>query len=174
MFHPQTYFVVNRRDRHRSRWATPMAALLNDKGGACWSVESQCGKGCVSCGPSCRASLRREPMRSRPALLRVLEDLLTDWRHLDTRIEDLSGDIETLARQDKGCERLMSVPVIGPIISSAMLAAIGTGDAFSKGRDFGAWLGLVPKRASCWNASLNRIRSFSPSAILLFLGVSPR
>ena len=42
----------------------------------------------------------------------------------------------------------MSVPGIGPIISSAMVAAIGTGDAFSKGRDFAAWLGLVPKQLS--------------------------
>jgi hypothetical protein len=42
----------------------------------------------------------------------------------------------------------MTVPGIGPIISSAMVAAIGTGDVFSKGRDFGAWLGLVPKQIS--------------------------
>ena len=42
----------------------------------------------------------------------------------------------------------MTVPGIGPIISSAMVAAIGDGDAFSKGRDFGAWLGLVPKQIS--------------------------
>jgi transposase len=40
----------------------------------------------------------------------------------------------------------MSVPGIGPIISSAMVAAIGAGDVFTKGRDFAAWLGLVPKR----------------------------
>ena len=42
----------------------------------------------------------------------------------------------------------MSVPGIGPIISSAVVAAIGTGDVFSKGRDFAAWLGLVPKQIS--------------------------
>jgi transposase len=42
----------------------------------------------------------------------------------------------------------MSVPGIGPIISSAMVAAIGTGATFSKGRDFAAWLGLVPKQIS--------------------------
>lgn len=42
------------------------------------------------------------------------------------------------ARQDQACSRLMTVPGIGPIISSAMVAAIGTGDVFSKGRDFGA------------------------------------
>jgi len=42
----------------------------------------------------------------------------------------------------------MTVPGIGPIISSAMVAAIGRGEVFSKGRDFGAWLGLVPKQTS--------------------------
>ena len=39
-----------------------------------------------------------------------------DWRRLDERIEGLSSEIEALARQDKGCERLMTVPGIGPII----------------------------------------------------------
>src|SRR5207245_6484309 len=78
----------------------------------------------------------------------VISDLAEDWRRLDHRIDDLSNQITVLARQDKGCERLMTVPGIGPIISSAMVAAIGTGDAFSKGRDLGAWLGLVPKQLS--------------------------
>ena len=42
----------------------------------------------------------------------------------------------------------MTVPGIGPIISSAMVAAIGSGAVFSKGRDFGAWFGLVPRQIS--------------------------
>ena len=83
-----------------------------------------------------------------PRMLRVIEDLAGDWRRLDERIEGLSGEIHALAHHDKGCERLMTVPGVGPIISSAIVAAIGTGDAFSKGRDFGAWLGLVPKQMS--------------------------
>ena len=83
-----------------------------------------------------------------PRMLRVIEELVGDWRRLDQRIDGLSGEIEALARQDQACSRLMTVPGIGPIISSAMVAAIGTGDVFSKGRDFGAWLGLVPKQIS--------------------------
>ena len=83
-----------------------------------------------------------------PRILQMIQDLTSDWRRLDERIEGLSGEIEAIARHDIGCERLMSVPGVGPIISSAMVAAIGAGDAFSKGRDFAAWLGLVPRQMS--------------------------
>ena len=83
-----------------------------------------------------------------PRMVRVIEDLAGDWRRLDERIEGLSTEITAIAHQDVACNRLMTVPGVGPIISSAMVAAIGTGDVFSKGRDFGAWLGLVPKQIS--------------------------
>jgi transposase len=83
-----------------------------------------------------------------PRMVRVLEDLDGDWRRLDERIEGLSNEIEAVAHQDAGCDRLIRVPGIGPIISSAMVAAIGAGDVFSKGRDFAAWLGLVPRQIS--------------------------
>jgi transposase len=81
-------------------------------------------------------------------MVRAIEELAGDWRWLDERIEGLSTEIEALAHQDMACQRLMTVPGIGPIISSAMVAAIGNGAVFSKGRDFGAWLGLVPKQIS--------------------------
>ena len=81
-------------------------------------------------------------------MVRVIEGLAGDWRRLDERVEGLSSEIQAIARQDAGCERLMSVPGIGPIISSAMVAAIGSGEVFTKGRDFAAWLGLVPRQMS--------------------------
>jgi transposase len=72
----------------------------------------------------------------------------SDWGLAPARSahRELSSEIEDLANRDPACVRLMSVPGIGPIISGAMVAAIGTGDGFSKGRDFAAWLGLVPKQ----------------------------
>ena len=42
----------------------------------------------------------------------------------------------------------MTIPGIGPLISTAVVAAIGSGEAFERGRDFGAWLGLVPRQHS--------------------------
>src|SRR5215471_14818529 len=83
-----------------------------------------------------------------PRMVHVIEELAGDWHRLDERIKSVSSEIEALADQDPSCERLMTVPGIGPIISSATVAAIGNGAAFSKGRDFGAWLGLVPRQIS--------------------------
>jgi transposase len=60
----------------------------------------------------------------------------------------VTDEIETLAKSDNSCRRVMTVPGIGPLISSAMVAAIGNGTAFAKGRDYSAWLGLVPRQMS--------------------------
>jgi transposase len=83
-----------------------------------------------------------------PRMVRLIADLSEDWRRLDERIDAVSAEIETLAENDGGCQRLMTVPGVGPIISSAVVAAIGNGGGFRQGRDFGAWLGLVPKQES--------------------------
>ena len=63
------------------------------------------------------------------------------WK-LDERIESITGEIEIISKHEENCQWLMSVPGTGPIISAAVLATIGTGKAFGRGRDFGALLGL--------------------------------
>lgn len=83
-----------------------------------------------------------------PRMIRIMEDLSGDWRRLDERIEHLTKEIEVLAGTDVNCGQLMTVPGIGPIVASATVAAIGNGAAFARGRDFAAWLGLVPKQMS--------------------------
>lgn len=90
---------------------------------------------------------KREDVLS-PRMVRIVTELSGDWRRLDGRIETVTDEIEALAKSDDSCRRVMTVPGIGPIISSAMVAAIGNGVAFAKGRDFSAWLGLVPKQMS--------------------------
>jgi transposase len=83
-----------------------------------------------------------------PRMIRIVADLTGDWRRLDERIEHVTEEIEVLAHSTETCRQLMTVPGIGPIIATAMVAAIGNGAAFTKGRDFAAWLGLVPKQMS--------------------------
>ena len=83
-----------------------------------------------------------------PRLIRMIEGLCSDWRHLDGRVDDLTAEIETVVAGDEACQRVMSIPGIGPLTSSAMVASIGDGSAFRRGRDFSAWLGLVPRQMS--------------------------
>jgi len=83
-----------------------------------------------------------------PRLTHMIEGLMQDWQHLDGRIDAVTCEIEALVAADEACQRLMSVPGVGPIIASAMVASIGNGAAFQRGRDFGAWLGLVPRQIS--------------------------
>jgi len=83
-----------------------------------------------------------------PRMSDIIVGLYEDWLWLDERIENTTNEIEMISKGEANCQRLMSVPGIGPIISTAMVAAIGTGEAFDRGRDFGAWLGLVPRQYS--------------------------
>jgi transposase len=97
-----------------------------------------------------------------PRMVTIIAELIGDWKYLDERIERVTDEIDTLARADENCRRLITVPGIGPIIASAMVAAIGNGAAFAKGRDFAAWLGLVPKQMS--TRVIARFLVASPSA----------
>jgi transposase len=81
-----------------------------------------------------------------PHMIAIIEDLSGDWWRLDERVERVTEEIEQLAHGSESCRQLMTVPGIGPLIVSAMVAAIANGAAFAKGRDFAAWLGLVPKQ----------------------------
>lgn len=83
-----------------------------------------------------------------PRMADLIVGLYEDWLWLDERIATLSGEIDLISKRDGDCQRLMSIPGIGPMISTAMVAAVGTGEAFERGRDFSAWLGLVPRQYS--------------------------
>jgi transposase len=89
-----------------------------------------------------------------PRMSDLIVGLYQDWLWLDERIETLTGEIEQISHREANCKRLMSIPGVGPIISTAMVAAIGTGEAFERGRDFGAWLGLVPRQYSTGGKSI--------------------
>ena len=89
-----------------------------------------------------------------PRLAKLILGLYEDWCQLDERIETVSAEIEALSRTEAKCRRLMSVPGVGPLISTGIVAAIGAGESFERGRDFGAWLGLVPRQYSTGGRSI--------------------
>ena len=79
------------------------------------------------------------------ALLQGLYEALVQ---LDARIEALEAQIMHWAKTDEQAQRLMSMPGIGPITATALLAAVGDVRTFRHGRELAAWLGLVPRQQS--------------------------
>jgi transposase len=83
-----------------------------------------------------------------PRLRNLLAHLWQEWKQLNVDAESISEQIETIAGTDAACQRLRQIPGVGPLVSTATVAAIGNGAAFHKGREFAAWLGLVPRQHS--------------------------
>jgi transposase len=67
---------------------------------------------------------------------------------LTGRIEQMDAVIQQRAREDEVCQRLTTIPGIGPVTATALIAAVGNGSAFGKGRDLAAWIGMVPRECS--------------------------
>jgi transposase len=76
----------------------------------------------------------------------LVGDLRGEWKVLDAKIEALNGEFVAMARNDAAMRRLTSIPGIGVLNATALVAAVGDGSGFAKARDLGAWLGLVPRQ----------------------------
>ena len=83
-----------------------------------------------------------------PRMRNLLSRVWQEWRQLECDIATASDEIERIAGEDEACRRLRQIPGVGPLVSTATVAAIGNGAAFRKGREFAAWLGLVPRQHS--------------------------
>lgn len=84
------------------------------------------------------------PEAARP-MFAMMVDMLAE---LDKRIAVLDKEIARRAREDEVARRLMTIPGNGPITATAIAAIAPPAETFAKGRDFAAWLGLVPKQMS--------------------------
>lgn len=103
---------------------------------------------------------RRAPLRQRldeltagdlaisARALRLVQDLQDEWASLDRRIRAYDDELAALTREDAQARRLATIPGIGVINATALLAAVGDASAFAKGRDLAAWLGLTPRQHS--------------------------
>jgi transposase len=92
------------------------------------------------------AMLECEDGQVSPRVRSLLEDMAAEWRELDRRIEAFDDEFAALAKSDDAARRLATIPGIGVLNATALVAAIGNGAAFARGRDLAAWLGLVPRQ----------------------------
>ncbi len=78
----------------------------------------------------------------------LLSDLYDEMVHLDKRIKTLENKLKALCDQNEECQRLLTIPGVGLLSATALVAAIGDINAFKNGRELAAWLGLVPRQHS--------------------------
>lgn len=78
----------------------------------------------------------------------LLDRLRRRWRTLDVEIDEVTTLLTDYAQHSELCRRVTTVPGVGPIVATALVAAVGNAHAFRRGRDMAAWLGLVPKQYS--------------------------
>jgi transposase len=83
-----------------------------------------------------------------PRLRWLLDRLWQEWKQIEIDITAITEEIERIGNEDARCRRLRQIPGFGPLVSTATVAAIGNGAAFRRGRDFAAWLGVVPRQCS--------------------------
>jgi transposase len=83
-----------------------------------------------------------------PRLRWLLERLWQEWKQLEIDIQAITDEIERISKENALCRRLRQIPGFGPLVSTATVAAIGNGAAFRRGRDFAAWVGIVPRQYS--------------------------
>ena len=83
-----------------------------------------------------------------PRMRNLIDGLWSEWKLVEQQIEELNDELERISAADAGCTRIRKIPGIGPVVATAIVAAIGNGAAFRKGREFAAWTGLVPREHS--------------------------
>ena len=83
-----------------------------------------------------------------PRLRWLLERLWQEWKQVEIDIQTITDEIERISKENALCRRLRQIPGFGPLVSTATVAAIGNGAAFRRGRDFAAWVGIVPRQYS--------------------------
>jgi transposase len=78
----------------------------------------------------------------------VLLTLVDQLRHTEERLAELDDQLQAQAQRDETAQRLMTIPGVGPIVATALVATIGDARTFSSGRHLAAWIGLVPGQRS--------------------------
>ena len=111
------------------------------------------------------------PTQARPVLAVIAQSLQV----LQSQIALLDREIAARAKADPVAQRLLTVPGVGPVIATALVALAPAASTFRRGRDFAAWLGLVPRQHSSGGKErLGRTTKMGERSLrrLLILGAS--
>jgi transposase len=81
-----------------------------------------------------------------PRMVLLIQDARAQWVELDRRITAFDTEFVGWVKENEEARRLTTIPGVGAIVASALVAAVGRAESFDHGRDLAAWLGLVPRQ----------------------------
>lgn len=136
--------------RVRSRLIRDRTALVNEIRGLLseFGVVTPKGRRQFQCSiAELISTLQAQEKLSTKSIL-MFQGLCTELSTLSTRIEDLEHSIAGVLKENPAMQRIEQMPGVGVLTATAMVAAVGDAKRFKNGRQFSAWLGLVPRQSS--------------------------
>jgi transposase len=134
--------------RVRERWVMRRTAVINQIRGLQLERGITLRKGRRYVEAALPGILEDAEAKLSGALRLLLAQLQLELDQMALRLEEADALIEQTAQENEACQRLVKIPGIGPVTATAVIAAIGNGAAFRKGREFAAWMGVVPREHS--------------------------
>jgi transposase len=134
--------------RVRERWVMRRTAVINQIRGLLLERGIAVRKGRRYIEAALPGILEDADAKLSGTLRLLLGQLKSELDQTVLRLEEAEALIEQTVQKNEACQRLLKIPGIGPVTATAVIAAIGNGAAFRKGRDFAAWMGVVPREYS--------------------------
>ena len=132
--------------RVRERLMGARTALVNEVHGLLLEYGIMVPKGVAKCRQAVIEKLASEQDKLTPLSQEMFGKLIEEFATLEKQIAYYQAQLDTLATTHPECQRLMTMPGIGPLSATALVAAVSDASAFKNGRQFAAWLGLVPRQ----------------------------
>jgi len=130
--------------RVRERWVMRRTAIVNQIRGLLLERGITLPKGRSHVDTVLPRILEDADLKLSGALRTLLAQLKLELDQMAVRIDEADTVLSRTTHQNPACQRLVAIPGVGPVIATALIAAIGNGAAFRKGREFAAWMGIVP------------------------------
>src|ERR671932_2855336 len=134
--------------RVRERLMGERTALVNEVHGLMHEYGIVIPKGVAKFRQAVVEKLESEQDKLTPLSQEMFWKLVEEFAALEKQLAYYQEKLEALATTHPECQRLMTIPGIGPLTATALVAAISDASAFKNGRQFAAWLGLVPRQHS--------------------------
>jgi len=134
--------------RVRERLVTARTALVNEMRGLLAEYGIVLPQGLAKFRQALMSTLEAEHTKLTPLGQELFHKLFGELGKLDAELAYYQDKLEALAQAHPVCQRLLTIPGIGPLTATALIAAVGDAGVFKNGRQFAAWLGLVPKQYS--------------------------